>query len=52
MKDNSLGIFNQTETWLLPADQTLIAELTPSGYSMQRIPHPSGKGEGVAMDHT
>ena len=33
------------------ADQTVITELMPSGYSIQHIPHPSGRGVSVATVH-
>jgi hypothetical protein len=44
IKDNSLDIFGITETWLKQRDQTVIAELTPPGYTMQHIPRSSGRG--------
>ena len=50
--DNNLDVFALTETWLKSADQTVIAELVPSGYSIQQSPRPSSsRGGGVAVIH-
>jgi len=51
VKDNNIDVFGITETWLKPADQSVIAELTPPGYTTLHIPRSSGRGGGVAIIH-
>ena len=50
VKKEGLDVCGITETWLTPADEPVIAELTPPGYSLQHIPRLS-RGGGVAILH-
>jgi exonuclease III len=50
-KDNSMDIFSVTETWLNDRNSTVIAEITPPGFSMVHEPRLSGRGGGVAIIH-
>ncbi len=47
--DNDLDIFLFTETWLTDHDQSAIAELTPTGYSLKHIARNYRRGGGVAI---
>ena len=49
--DSNIDILSLTETWIKPSTpSSIIAELTPPGYSLIHVPRPSGgKGGGVGL---
>ena len=49
VKDHELDIFCITETWLKSDNQSVVAEITPPGYTLQHIPRPMRRGGGVGI---
>ena len=53
--DSNIDILAVTETWLHPnsADDRVISDLTPTGYSFHHVPRATrGGGVGVLLKNT